>query len=141
MRHPISRPVLLLTALIAMTSAAAAESYRQPAKPAPAASPSAKAPAKPSATPKSQFNTNVFEKEDENIRFGDTVKLVRELDGNTEVLFMQRGGIYQAPNDQTALARLIESQRNKTPVNVVVNEASQKIMSVMPAPRAHGGGQ
>ncbi|MBX3019483.1 MAG: hypothetical protein KF767_16470 [Bdellovibrionaceae bacterium] len=138
MRHSILRPFLLATPLLVLGFFAGAESYRQPTKPAPAQSPSpaTKSPDKP----KSQYNTNVFEKDDENIRFSDTVKLVRELDGNTEVLFMQRGGIYQAPSDQTALARLIESQRGKTSVNVIVNEASQKIMSVLPG-RAQGTGQ
>lgn len=138
MRHSILRPFSRVAPLIVLSVFLSAKCFGQATKPAPTNSPTAAA--KSAEKPKSQYNTNVFEKEDENIRFSDTVKLVRELDGNTEVLFMQRGGIYQAPADQTALARLVDSQRTKSSVNVIVHEASQKIMSVLPG-RTQGTGQ
>lgn len=116
----------------------------RPYSPTKAATPTSapKAPSAPKAdAPQSQFNTNIYEPADENVKFTDTVKLVRELDGNSEVLFMKKGGIYQSPNDSTAQSKLVESQTSKTPVTVIVNEETKKIMNVLSTPKAADGGQ
>lgn len=101
--------------------------------------PSAK-PQAPSANApkKSILNANIYEKPDDKVRFTDTVRLVRELDGNSEVLFVNKKGIFQAPSDGNAMVKLMESQNHKSPVTVVVDEDSQKILSVLSAAKPAG---
>lgn len=141
MRHPIPRSPLL--AILVVVGLGLSFVHRVGAEAPPPKSATSK-PAAPKASPtpaQSRFNTNIYEAQDDRVQFTDTVKLVRELDGNTEILFVKRGGVFQAPSDSSALARLIESQRSKSAVTVSVDDHSQKIMSVLSAPRAKTGGQ
>lgn len=81
------------------------------------------------APKKSQFSTEVYEKEDHQSKFTDVVKVIREMDGGTEVVFA-KFGTYTAPSDGTAMERLQESQKSKLPVPIVFNEDSRKILKV-----------
>lgn len=90
--------------------------------------------AQPTATPvpasKSQYsNVQVYEKEDHQSKFSDVVKVIREMDGGTEIVF-SKFGTYYAPTDGSAMERLVESQKSKLPVNVVFNEDSRKLLKV-----------
>lgn len=85
----------------------------------------------PEAPKKSQFNANIYEKEGSESQFGDVVKVIREIDGNTEVVFT-KFGTYTAPTDGTAMERLQESLKGKIPVMVTFNEDSRKILKVGP---------
>lgn len=85
----------------------------------------------PDAPKKSQYNANIYEKEGSESQFGDVVKVIREIDGNMEVVFT-KFGTYTAPTDGTAMERLQESMKAKIPVMVTFNEDSRKIMKVGP---------
>lgn len=79
---------------------------------------------------KSQYsNVQVYEKEDHQGKFSDVVKVIREMDGGTEVVF-SKFGTYYAPTDGTAMERLQESLKSKLPVNVTFNEDSRKLLKV-----------
>lgn len=78
----------------------------------------------------SLFNTNIYEKTNYTMNFTDTVKLVREDDSGTQVMFMKKPGFFAAPSDETSLGKLVESQSTKTPVQVSVDEDSRKILKV-----------
>lgn len=67
------------------------------------------------------------------LTFTDTVKVVRDLDGATEVLFVKRSGVFTAPEDGGALEKLIMSQKSGSAVSVVADEQSSKIIRVSPA--------
>lgn len=96
----------------------------------------------PNASPKSAYNTKIYENTEDSRSFTDTVKLVRDMDGNAEVLFMKQGGVYQAPTDSTAMSKLVESQINKSAVRVTVDVDSRRINSVLAVPsKATTGGQ
>lgn len=99
-------------------------------EPPPKASPTAKPPAKPVAE-KPAFSTEIYEKESTLASFADTVKVIREIDGRSEVIFMKRGGPFTAPEDGAAMEKLINSQKDKSPVQVTYDEESQKITRVM----------
>lgn len=79
---------------------------------------------------KSKINTNIYEKSDEAMRFSDIVKLVRETDDGTQVMFMKMPGFFGAPPDSTSMAHLIESQKRKSIVQITADENSRRINSV-----------
>lgn len=79
---------------------------------------------------KSKYNTEVYEKEDRQAKLQDIVKVIREMDTGTEVVFT-KVGTYSAPSDDTAMERLQESQKSKLPVTFTFNEDSRKILKVM----------
>ncbi len=80
-------------------------------------------------TKKSKYNTEVYEKEDRQSKISDIVKVIREIDGGTEVVF-SKVGTYTAPTDEAAMERLQESLKSKLPVSVTFNEDSRKILKV-----------
>lgn len=78
---------------------------------------------------KSKYNSEVYEKEEHQGKFSDIVKVIREMDGGTEIVFTKLG-TYTAPSDESQLERLQESLKSKLPVAVTFNEDSRKILKV-----------
>lgn len=72
------------------------------------------------------------------VTFTDNVKIVRDLDGATEVLFVKRSGVFTAPEDGGAMEKLIMSQKSGTAVNIVADEHTFKIIRVSPADNEKG---
>jgi hypothetical protein len=98
----------------------------------PALLPSATQPATGPTKPKSSSpSTQIFEPSSEQASFTDTVKFLRELDGEPEVVF-QKFGQFTIPANDTIKERLIESQKTKLPVTVTYNEVSRKVIKVGP---------
>lgn len=110
----------------------------------PPPSPTSKSPAAPvapAAKPKSQYNTNIYEASDETVSFTDVVRVVRDYEGQSEVLFSKKSGVFTGPKEAEAINRLVESQTNQTPVTVYYNEASRQILRVLNSPKASGTGK
>jgi len=84
-------------------------------------------PAAASAKPKSQFNSQVYEQTDSVETFSAVVKVVRQVQGETEVFFEGRQGFYVLGNE-SAQERLIKSQQKKKPVRVEIETGSRKIL-------------
>lgn len=80
------------------------------------------------AQPKSQFNANVYEQSDGVQSFSAVVKVVREVQGETEVFFEGRQGFYTLENSSLQ-ERLIKSQQKARPVSVQVEPTARKIIS------------
>jgi hypothetical protein len=81
------------------------------------------------APAKSQFNTQVYEKEQSSESFSAVVKVVREVQGETEVFFEGKQGFYTLANPSMQ-ERLVKSQKNQRPVTVQVDSTSRQITSV-----------
>lgn len=99
------------------------------------------APVAPAAKPKSQYNTNIYEASDETMSFTDVVRVVRDYEGQSEVLFGKKSGVFTGPKEAEAINRLVESQTNQTPVTVYYNEASRQILRVLNSTKASGTGK
>ena len=85
-----------------------------------------KAPEKKS---KSQFNTQIYEQTSEEGSLSGVVKVVREIQGETEVIFEGQSGFYSvAPGVSGEL--LLKSQKTKTPVTVKINKTSRQILKI-----------
>jgi hypothetical protein len=89
----------------------------------------ADAPKGKAAPAKSQFNTQVYEKEQSSESFSAVVKVVREVQGETEVFFEGKQGFYTLGNSSLQ-ERLVKSQKNQKPVNVQVDSMSRQITAV-----------
>lgn len=95
------------------------------------------APATKSESP-STLSTEIYEKESSQEEMTDTVKILREMDGRSEVLFVKRAGVFTAPDDGLSMEKLIESQKSKSAVHVTFDGDSQKIHKVTSAPEKNG---
>ena len=84
-----------------------------------------KAPAKP----KSKFNAQIYEQEKETESFSAVVKVVREVQGETEVFFEGRQGFYGLSSDAQQDA-IVKSQTKKRPIHVEVDRNSRRILKV-----------
>lgn len=91
-------------------------------------------PPKAAPSPKSIYNTNIYENTDGPETFTDTVKLVREMAGTQQVFFNKMPGAFTAPSDETAMAKIIESQTKKTSLKIYFDSDTRKILRVAPAP-------
>lgn len=83
--------------------------------------------------PKTKLNTQIYEKEDSNQTFNAVVKTVREMAGETQVLFDGKSGFYGLPDTPAAGKYqnwLILSQKKKLPVSVTVDPETRTIRSV-----------
>lgn len=87
-------------------------------------------PKPPPTTTPNPLNAQIYEKDSSMIQFSDSVKVIRELDGATEVLFVKRTGVFTAPEDGSAMEKLIMSQKSGSPVAVTIDETTQKIVRV-----------
>ncbi len=90
--------------------------------------------AKPAEKPKSQFNANIFEKESTESTIATTVKLVREVQGETQVFLEGQQGFFSlASNNPNAGAYqnlLIDSQKKRTQVSVTLDPLNRQILKV-----------
>jgi hypothetical protein len=122
--------VTLFLALVlpfAARAAGAADGANNTANKAPATSPVGAKTEK--AAPKSQYNNQVYEKSsDEEQSFTAIVKVVREVQGETEVFFEGKQGFYTLGSGSQSL--LNTSQKKKIPVSVSINPQNRQILKV-----------
>lgn len=82
---------------------------------------------------KSKLNTQIYEPDSkEDASFQALVKVVREVQGDTEVFFEGRKGFYVLRSEKFQNL-LVKSQQKKKPVSVTVNESTREILNVQPA--------
>lgn len=93
--------------------------------PTPAAS--QQAPATAPAKPKSQFNSQVYEQSAETESFSAIVKVVREVQGETEIFFEGKQGFYTLASDAMQ-AKMVKSQQKQKPVQVEIDTNARKIL-------------
>lgn len=91
---------------------------------------------KPNPKPKSsQFNSQIYEKEKSESTFTAQVKIVREIQGDTQVFFLGVQGFYvlnlSASSAGSWQNLLIASQTKKFPVQVTVDTESRLILNVI----------
>lgn len=95
----------------------------------------AEAPAKSAKNPKSQLNTQIYEHESEESSFEAVVKIIRNIQGDTEVFFEGKQGFYTLSSENLQ-ALLVESQKKKAPVRVTINSSSRQILKVEWGPKS-----
>jgi hypothetical protein len=83
--------------------------------------------ASPAGKPKSQFNSQIYEQENNTESFTGIVKIVREVDGETQVFFEGKQGFYSLASDSMQ-SKLVTSQTKKRPINVEVDKDSRRIL-------------
>jgi hypothetical protein len=88
------------------------------------------------APPKSGLNTNIYEKESSEKTFSSKVKMVREVQGSSEVLFDSKPGIFTF--DESQQTPLMQAKKDGSTVSVRYNEDNSHILSVQvqAAPKA-----
>ncbi len=79
--------------------------------------------------PKSQFNTQVYEQEQSSKSFSAVVKVLREVQGETQVFFEGQQGFFSLGNDSLQ-EKLVKSQKEKKAVSVEVDMAARRILKV-----------
>jgi hypothetical protein len=77
----------------------------------------------------SQFNSQVYEQNDNTENFTAIVKVVREVQGETEVFFQGRQGYYVLGNPSLQ-ERLVKSQQKTKPVSVQIDSSARNILNV-----------
>jgi hypothetical protein len=78
---------------------------------------------------KSKLNTQIYEQTSEESSFSGIVKVIREIQGESEVFFEGKQGFFGvAPGVSQEL--LVKSQKKHVPVSVRVNTTSRQILSV-----------
>jgi hypothetical protein len=88
-------------------------------------------PAAKTQPPKSQFNTQIYEQDSTTQGFTAVVKIVREIQGDSQVFFEGRQGFYVL-GDDSQQTQLVDSQKQHTPVQVEIDVNSRKILKVDP---------
>ncbi len=82
----------------------------------------------------SQFNTQVHEKQASESSFTAVVKLLREVQGDSQVFFEGKSGTFtldsSSPKFGSMQTLLVTSQKKKVPVSVTFNSDSLQILSV-----------
>ncbi len=91
---------------------------------------------KPGAA-KSQFNSQIYEKESDEHSFTAPVKVVREVQGDTEVFFEGQSGFFIAKSSIQSL--LVNSQKKHIPLSVTVNKLSRQILKLEVSTEDSGG--
>ncbi len=89
----------------------------------------ADAPKTKPAPAKSQFNTQIYEDDSTTESFTAVVKVIREVQGETEVFFEGKQGFYQL-GSASQQEKLVKSQKGSKPVHVTVESGSRKITAV-----------
>ncbi len=115
--------LLPLIPIFMSLSVSGAEPERTPTAAAATAKPAAPTKAK------SQFNSQVYEQSDSTESFSAVVKVVREVQGETEVFFQGHQGYYVLGNPSLQ-ERLVKSQQKSRPVSVQVDVNARKILNV-----------
>lgn len=109
----------LILSCLMMTSMASAES----------AGSGSKAPGK-----KSNLNAQIFEKESSESSFTSQTKVIREVQGETQVFFVDQKGFFvlndSGPNAGSWQNLLTQSQTKKFKVSVTVDPDSRQILGV-----------
>ena len=84
---------------------------------------------------KSQFNSQIYEKDKTEASFSASVKVVREVQGETQVFFEGVNGFYSlnmsSPSAGSWQSLLVSSQSKKFHVQVTVDPESRQILSVV----------
>jgi hypothetical protein len=83
----------------------------------------------------SQFNTQVHVQESSESSFVAVVKIVREIQGETQVFFEGKSGFYtlssNSPSFGSIQSLLVESQKKKFAVSVKVNDDTKTLLSAV----------
>ena len=82
------------------------------------------------ARSKSQFNAQVFEKDEDQQSFKSQVKLIREMAGETQVFFTDRPGFFRLSDKGSLQNILIKAQKAKKPVDVTVDLSNRVLLDV-----------
>lgn len=106
------------------------------APPPPSTNPAASGapPSSPGGSPSSPakkggLNTNIYEKDSTTRSLTATVKVIREFQGQWEVMFDGVSGFYTVSGDQQAV--LVEAEKAKARVIVKVDDDSRRVISAM----------
>ncbi len=85
----------------------------------------------------SQFNTQVHEKEASESSFTAVVKILREVQGDSQVFFEGKSGTFTldsgSPQFGSMQTLLVTSQKKKIPVSVTFNSDTLQILTVVRA--------
>ncbi len=81
------------------------------------------------ATKKGGLNTNIYEKDSTSRSFTAKVKVIREFQGQWEVMFEGVTGFYTVSGDHQAI--LVEAEKTKSRVIVKVDDENRRVISAM----------
>ena len=91
-------------------------------------------PATATKASKTGLNTQIYEKEDAGIGFDGVVKIIREVQGETQVFFEDKQGYFALnmsnPNAGAWQNLLTQSQKKRSKVNVLLDLQSRQILKV-----------
>lgn len=83
---------------------------------------------------KSQFNTNIYQKESTQESFSAIVKVVREIQGDIQVFFEGQKGVFSIDGNHSKAGSfqelLTKSQKLKQPLQVVYDTESRQILQL-----------
>jgi hypothetical protein len=81
----------------------------------------------PSPKKNKGISTHIYEKENAAKTFSATVKIIREFQGEWEVMFNGQTGFYTVKEESQAL--LVEAEKKKANVIIKVDEESKQVIS------------
>jgi hypothetical protein len=114
MTQPMQALILSLVVLVIFTHTPGANSAESPAK-------------------KSKFNTQIYEKEDPLETFQDSVKMVRDMAGESQVIFKSRPGFFiieDSNSGATFKNQLMKAQKTNRELSITINKESRTVKDV-----------